>query len=144
MPALMSPSSSENMRRPDHDEDIRVRVRPHYPEHAPAFISRRKHWPRCAGEPYGVCRSICVLLSDTTTGEQATAYVDAVLVDGDDEIGFQSDPDRGEWSGDAALEAAVSAHSHAIYWTVFEVLNQLAGALMPSALDAIEQQKRGA
>lgn len=69
---------------------------------------------RCAGEPYG-----------------------------DDEIGFQSDPDRGEWSGDAALEAAVSAHSHAIYWTVFEVLNQLAGALMPGALDAIEQQKRG-
>lgn len=99
---------------------------------------------RCAGEPYGVCRSICVLLSDTTTGEQATSYVDAVLVDGDDEIGFQSDPDRGEWSGDAALEAAVSAHSHAIYWTVFEVLNQLVGALMPGALDAIEQQKRGA
>lgn len=99
---------------------------------------------RCAGERYGVCRSICVLLSDTTTGEQATSYVDAVLVDGDDEIGFQSDPDRGEWSGDAALEAAVSAHSHAIYWTVFEVLNQLAGALMPGALDAIEQQKKGA
>lgn len=55
-----------------------------------------------------------------------------------------TDPDRGEWSGDAALEAAVSAHSHAIYWTVFEVLNQLAGALMPGALDAIEQQKKGA
>lgn len=52
--------------------------------------------------------------------------------------------DRGDWDGDAALEAVVSAHSHAIYWTVFEVLNQLAGALMPGALGAIEQQKRGA
>lgn len=99
---------------------------------------------RCAGEPFGVYRSICVYLSDTETKSLAESYIDAVLTDGDDEIGFQSDPDRGEWSGDAALEAAVSAHSHAIYWTVFEVLNQLAGALMPGALDAIEQQKRGA
>lgn len=99
---------------------------------------------RCAGEPYGVYRSICVLVSDAKTGEQAASYVDAVLVDGDDELGLQADPDRGEWDGDAATVAAVSAHSQAIYWTVFEVLNQLAGALMPSALDAIEQQKRGA
>lgn len=99
---------------------------------------------RCAGEPFGVYRSVCVYLSDTETASVAESYVDAALTDGDDEIGFQADPDRGEWSGDAALEAAVSAHSQAIYWTVFEVLNQLAGALMPSALDAIEQQKRGA
>lgn len=99
---------------------------------------------RCAGEPYGVYRSICLYLSDTETGERATSYVDAVLTDGDDEIGFQADPDRGDWDGDAATVAAASAHSQAIYWTVFEVLNQLAGALMPGALDAIEQQKRGA
>lgn len=99
---------------------------------------------RCAGEPYGVYRSICVYLSDTETATIAESYVDAVLTDSDDEIGFQADPDRGDWDGDAALVAAASAHSQAIYWTVFEVLNQLAGALMPGALDAIEQQKRGA
>lgn len=95
---------------------------------------------RCAGEPFGVYRSVCIYLSDTET----ESYVDAVLTDGDDEIGFQADPDRDDWDGDAAIVAAASAHSRAIYWAVFEVLNQLAGALMPGALDAIEQQKRGA
>lgn len=99
---------------------------------------------RCAGEPYGVCRSICVLLSDTTTGEQATSYVDAVLVDGDDEIGFQADPDRGDWDGDAAVVAVAGAHSRAIYWTCFELLNRLGAALEPSARAAIDQQKKGA
>lgn len=99
---------------------------------------------RCAGEPYGVYRSICIYISDTETATIAKSYVDAVLTDGDDEIGFQADPDRGDWDGDAAIVAAAKAHSRAIYWTVFEVLNRLAGALMPGALDAIEQQKRGA
>ncbi len=99
---------------------------------------------RCAGEPCGVYRSVCVLVSDAKTGEQAASYVDAVLVDGDDEIGFQADPDRGEWSGDAAIKAAAKANQEAIYRTVFKVLNRLAGALMPGALDAIEQQKWGA
>lgn len=99
---------------------------------------------RCAGEPYGVYRSICLYLSDTETGERATSYVDAVLTDGDDEIGFQADPDRGDWDGDAAIVAAASAHSRAVYWAVFELLNWLAGALMPGALDAIKQQKKGA
>lgn len=99
---------------------------------------------RCAGEPYGVYRSICLYLSDTETATIAKSYVDAVLTDGDDEIGFQADPDRGDWDGDAAIVAAASAHSRAIYWTCFELLNRLAGALMPGALDAIKQQKRGA
>lgn len=99
---------------------------------------------RCAGEPYGVYRSICVLVSDAKTGEQAASYVDAVLVDGDDEIGFQADPDRDEWDGDAAIVAAVSAHPVAVYWTMFEVLTHLGAALQPSARAAIEQQKRGA
>lgn len=98
---------------------------------------------RCAGDRYGVYRSVCIYLSDTETKSLAESYVDAVLTDGDDEIGFQADPDRGEWDGNAAIKAAASAHSRAVYWTVFEVLNQLAGALMPGALDAIEQQKRG-
>lgn len=62
---------------------------------------------RCAGEPYGVYRSICLYLSDTETATIAKSYVDAVLTDGDDEIGFQADPDRGEWDGDAAIVAAI-------------------------------------
>lgn len=99
---------------------------------------------RCAGEPYGVYRSICVLVSDATTGEQAASYVDAVLVDGDDELGLQADPDRDEWDGDAATVAAVSAHPVAVYWTMFEVLNHLGAALEPSARAAIDQQKKGA
>lgn len=99
---------------------------------------------RCAGEPYGVYRSVCIYRSDTETESVAESYVDAVLTDGDDEIGFQADPDRDDWDGDAAIKAAAGTHSRAIYWAVFEVLNQLAGALMPGALDAIEQQKRGA
>lgn len=99
---------------------------------------------RCAGEPYGVYRSICVLVSDAKTGEQAASYVDAVLVDGDDELGLQADPDRGEWDGDAATVAAVSAHPVAVYWTMFEVLNHLGAALEPSARAAIDQQKKGA
>lgn len=99
---------------------------------------------RCAGEPYGVYRSICLYLSDTETGERATSYVDAVLTDGDDEIGFQADPDRGDWDGDAALVAAASAHSRAIYRTCFELLNRLGAALEPSAWATIDQQKWGA
>lgn len=99
---------------------------------------------RCAGEPYGVYRSICLYLSDTETGERATSYVDAVLTDGDDEIGFQADPDCGDWDGDAATVAAASAHSQAIYWTCFELLNRLGAALQPSARAAIAQQKKGA
>lgn len=99
---------------------------------------------RCAGEPYGVYRSVCIYLSDTETESIAESYVDAVLTDGDDEIGFQADPDRGDWDGDAAIVAAASAHSQAIYWTVFEVLNRLGAALQSSAWAAIEQQKRGA
>lgn len=99
---------------------------------------------RCAGEPYGVYRSICVLVSDAKTGEQAASYVDAVLVDGDDELGLQADPDRGEWDGDAATVAAVSAHPVAVYWTMFEVLNHLGAALELSARAAIDQQKKGA
>jgi hypothetical protein len=99
---------------------------------------------RCAGEPYGVYRSICLYLSDTETATIAKSYVDAVLTDGDDEIGFQADPDRGDWDGDAAIVAAASAHSRAIYWTCFELLNRLGAALEPSARAAIEQQKRGA
>lgn len=98
---------------------------------------------RCAGDSYGVYRSICIYLADTAAASIAKSYVDAVLTDGDDEIGFQSDPDRGDWDGDAAIVAAASAHSRAVYWAVFELLNRLAGALMPGALDAIEQQKRG-
>lgn len=98
---------------------------------------------RCAGEPYGVYRSICVYLSDTETATIAESYVDAVLTDGDDEIGFQADPDRGDWDGDAALVAAASAHSRAIYGTCFELLNRLGAALQPSAWAAIDQQKRG-
>lgn len=99
---------------------------------------------RCAGEPYGAYRSICLYLSDTETATIAKSYVDAVLVDGDDEIGFQADPDRGEWDGDAAIVAAASAHSRAIYRTCFELLNRLGAALEPSARAAIAQQKRGA
>lgn len=99
---------------------------------------------RCAGEPYGVYRSICVLVSDAKTGEQAASYVDAVLTDGDDEIGYQADPDRGDWVGDAAIVAAASAHSRAVYWTCFELLNRLGAALDPSARAAIAQQKKGA
>lgn len=99
---------------------------------------------RCAGEPYGVYRSVCVYLSDTETESLAESYVDAVLPDGDDERGFQADPDRGEWDGDASIVAAASAHSRAVYWAVFELLNRLSGALMPGALDAIKQQKKGA
>ncbi len=98
----------------------------------------------CAGEPCGVYRSICLYLSDTETGERATSYVDAVLTDGDDEIGFQADPDRGDWDGDAAVVAAASAHSRAIYWTCFELLNRLGAVLEPSALAAIARQKKGA
>lgn len=99
---------------------------------------------RCAGEPCGVYRSVCVYLSDTETATIAESYVDAVLTDGDDEIGFQADPDRGDWDGDAALVAAASAHSQAIYWTCFELLNRLGAALEPSARAAIARQKRGA
>lgn len=99
---------------------------------------------RCAGEPYGVHRSVCIYLSDTETESLAESYIDAVLADGDDEIGFQADPDRGDWDGDAAIVAAASAHSRAIYWTCFELLNRLGAALEPSARAAIEQQKRGA
>ena len=99
---------------------------------------------RCAGESYGVYRSICLYLSDTETATIAKSYVDAVLTDGDDEIGFQDDPDRGDWDGDAALVAAASAHSRAIYWTCFELLNRLGAALEPSARAAIDQQKKGA
>ena len=99
---------------------------------------------RCAGESYGVYRSICLYLSDTETATIATSYADAVLTDGDDEIGFQAAPDRGDWDGDAALVAAASAHSRAIYWTCFELLNRLGAALEPSARAAIDQQKKGA
>lgn len=99
---------------------------------------------RCAGEPYGVYRSICLYLSDTETATIAKSYVDAVLTDGDDEIGFQADPDRGDWDGDAAIVAAASAHSRAIYWTCFELLNRLGAALEPSARAAIARQKKGA
>lgn len=99
---------------------------------------------RCAGEPYGVYRSVCLYLSDTETATIAKSYVDAVLTDGDDEIGYQADPDRGDWDGDAAIVAAASAHSQAIYWTCFELLNRLGAALEPSARAAIDQQKRGA
>lgn len=52
--------------------------------------------------------------------------------------------DAGDWDGDAAIVAAASAHSQAIYWTCFELLNRLGAALEPSARAAIEQQKRGA
>ena len=99
---------------------------------------------RCAGESYGVYRSICLYLSDTETATIAKSYVDAVLTDGDDEIGFQADPDRGDWDGDAALVAAASAHSRAIYWTCVELLNRRGAALEPSARAAIDQQKKGA
>lgn len=99
---------------------------------------------RCAGESYGVYRSICLYLSDTETATIAKSYVDAVLTDGDDEIGFQADPDRGDWDGDAAIVAAASANSQAIYWTCFELLNRLGAALEPSARAAIDQQKKGA
>lgn len=99
---------------------------------------------RCAGEPYGVYRSVCLYLSDTETATIAKSYVDAVLTDGDDEIGFQADPDRGDWDGDAASKTAAGTHSRAIYWAVFEVLNRLGAALQPSAWAAIDQQKRGA
>ena len=99
---------------------------------------------RCAGEPYGVYRSICIYLADTAAASIAKSYVDAVLTDGDDEIGFQADPDCGDWDGDAAIVAAARAHSREVYWACFELLNRLAGALMPGALDAIKQQKRGA
>lgn len=99
---------------------------------------------RCAGEPYGVYRSVCLYLSDTETGERATSYVDAVLVGGDDAIGFQVDPDRGDWDSDAAIKAEVRYHSLAIYWTVSELLNRLGAALQSSAWAAIDQQKKGA
>ena len=99
---------------------------------------------RCAGEPYGVYRSVCVYLSDTETKSIAKSYVDAVLVEGDDEIGFQGDPDRGKWDSDAAIKAEVRYHSLAIYWTVSELLNRLGAALQPSAWAAIERQKKGA
>lgn len=99
---------------------------------------------RCAGEPFGVYRSVCIWLSDTETKSIAESYVDAVLAEGDDEIGFQADPDRGDWDGDAAIVAAASAHSQAIYWTCFELLNRLGAALEPSARAAIARQKKGA
>ena len=99
---------------------------------------------RCTGDRYGVYRSVCVYLSDTETGSIAKSYVDAVLVEGDDEIGFQADPDRGDRDGDAAIKAAAGTHSRAIYWAVFEVLNRLGAALQPSAWAAIEQQKKRA
>lgn len=99
---------------------------------------------RCSGESYGVYRSICIYLSDTETESLAESYIDAVLTDGEDEIGFQADPDRGDWDGDAVLKAAAGTHSRAIYWTVSEVLNRLGAALQPSAWAAIEQQKKGA
>lgn len=99
---------------------------------------------RCAGEPFGVYRSICVYLSDTETKSLAESYIDAVLTDGDDKFGFQADPDRGDWDGDAAIVAAASAHSRAVYWAVFELLNWLGAALEPSARAAIDQQKKGA
>lgn len=99
---------------------------------------------RCAGDSYGVCRSICIYLVDTAAASIAKSYVDAVLTDGDDEIGFQADPDRGDWDGDAAIVAAASAHSQAVYWAVFELLNRLGAALQPSARAAIDQQKKGA
>ncbi len=99
---------------------------------------------RCAGEPFGVYRSICVYLSDTETKSLAESYIDAVLTDGDDEIGFQADPDRGDWDGDAAIKAEARYHNLAIYWTVSEVLNRLGAALQSSAWSAIEQQKKGA
>ncbi len=99
---------------------------------------------RCAGEPFGVYRSVCIWLSDTETKSIAKSYVDAVLAEGDDEIGFQADPDRGDWDGDAAIKAAAGTHSRAIYWAVFEVLNRLGVALQPSAWTAIDQQKKGA
>lgn len=99
---------------------------------------------RCAGEPYGVYRSICLYLSDTETATIAKSYVDAVLTDGDDAIGFQADPDRGEWDGDAAIVAAARAHSREVYRMCFELLNRLGAALEPSARAAIDQQKRGA
>lgn len=99
---------------------------------------------RCAGEPYGVYRSICLYLSDTETATIAKSYVDAVLTDGDDEIGFQADPDRGDWDGDAAIKAEARYHNLAIYWTVSEVLNRLGAALQSSTWSAIEQQKKGA
>ena len=99
---------------------------------------------RCAGEPFGVYRSICVYLSDTETKSLAESYIDAVLTDGDDEIGYQADPDRGDWDGDAAIVAAASARSRAIYWTCFERLNRLSAALEPSARAAIDRQKQGA
>lgn len=99
---------------------------------------------RCAGEPYGVYRSICLYLSDTETATIAKSYVDAVLVGGDDAIGFQADPDRGDWDGDAAIVAAARAHSREVYRMCFELLNRLGAALEPSARAAIDQQKRGA
>lgn len=99
---------------------------------------------RCAGEPYGVYRSVCIYLSDTEKASVAESYVDAVLTDGDDEIGYQADPARGDWDGDAAIVAAARAHSRAIYWTVSELLNRLGAALQSSAWAAIEQQKKGA
>ena len=99
---------------------------------------------RCAGEPYGVYRSICIYLADTAAASIAKSYVDAVLTDGDDEIGFQADPDRGEWDGDAAIVAAARAHSREVYRMCFELLNRLGAALEPSARAAIARQKRGA
>lgn len=99
---------------------------------------------RCADEPYGVYRSVCIWLSDTETKSIAESHVDAVLAEGDDEIGFQADPDRGDWDGDAAIVAAASAHSRAIHRTCFELLNRLGAALQSSAWAAIEQQKKGA
>ena len=51
--------------------------------------------------------------------------------------------DAGAWDGDAAIVAAASAHSRAIYGTCFELLNRLGAALEPSARAAIAQHKRG-
>lgn len=99
---------------------------------------------RCAGEPFGVYRSVCIWLSDTETKSIAESYVDAVLAEGDDEIGFQADPDRGDWDGDVAIKAEARYHSLAVYRTVSEVLNRLGAVLHPSAWAAIEQQKKGA
>lgn len=99
---------------------------------------------RCEGDSYGVYRSIELYLSDTDSEEIAELHCDAVLIEGDCEIGFQADPDRGEWEGPADLLAKIKADRMGVYCAEFDICNHLGAALMPSASEAIEQQKKGA
>lgn len=99
---------------------------------------------RCAGEACGVYRSVHLVILDPETEQDAESFCDAVFTEGDCEIGFQADPDRGEWDAPADLLAKIKANSKAIRWAVLVACNRLGAALLPGAREAVEQQKKEA